>query len=314
MTTIPHSEERLARAALTRIFEPADALGHRLIAEHGAHAALLIAIGARPAPSYQDVTDEELAAGLRRWEACDPHTRPEEDLFGIERLGGGFLIPGDEHWPAALDDLDDPPIGLWYRGDISHGIPGPEECVAVVGSRDCTSYGASVAGEIAIGLAEQGITVASGLMYGVDAQSHRAALAGMKDGRPATIAVVACGLDRDYPSGNADLAAAIRSHGLTLSELAPGCCPSRSRLQARARIIAALAGVTCVVEARTRSGALDVARAAKQLGRDVAAVSGSIHSANSAGCHQMIKDGTAALITDVEDLIGMIALEPDPRG
>lgn len=184
-----------------------------------AHAALRIAIGARPAYPFWDVTAEDLAEGLSRWALRIHDLDPEKDLATIERLGGGFLTPEDEHWPTGLNDLPDAPWGLWYRGDLSTGIPAPSRCAALTGSRDSTSYGAAVTGDIAYGLAQRGICVISGLAYGIDAHAHRAALAGTHGNGPATIAVLAGGLDRDYPSGNADLAAAIRANGLTLSEL-----------------------------------------------------------------------------------------------
>lgn len=256
--------DRIARAALTRLFEPGDRVGLALVGRLGAYAALRLAIGAQPAHTLPDITAEELSGALKRWAPRVPDLDPEKDLATIERLGGGFLIPGDEHWPEGLDDLPDAPYGLWYRGNIDNGIPAPSKCVALTGSRDSTSYGASVTGDMAYGLAQRGICIVSGLAYGIDANAHRAALAG--------------GLDRDYPSGNADLAAAIRGNGLTLSELPPGSAPTRYRFLQRNRIIAALAGVTCVVEARWRSGALNTAHHAETIARHVAAVPGSVHS------------------------------------
>lgn len=301
--------ERTARAALTRLFEPGDTVGRALVAKHGAYPALRIAVGARPAFPFEGVSAEALAEGLSRWILRLQDLAPEEDLATIERLGGGFLIPGDEHWPAALNDLPDAPLGLWYRGNIDQGIPAPEKSVTLTGSRDCTSYGASVTGDFAYSLAQRGICVIAGLGYGVDSSAHRAALAGGVGAHrdiPPTIAVVAGGLDRIFPSGNADLAAAIRGTGLILSELPPRSAPTRSRFLARNRIIATLAGVTCVVEARSRSAALSTARLAGSLGRHVAAVPGSAHSANSAGTHALIKDGTASLVTDVDELVEML--------
>jgi DNA processing protein len=300
-------ENRTARAALTRLFEPGDIVGRALVAKHGAHAALRIAVGARPARPFLDVTAEELAEGLSRWAPRIHDLAPEKDLAAIERLGGGFLVPGDKHWPTGLDDLPDAPWGLWYRGNLSTGIPAPSRCAAVTGSRDSTSYGASVTGDMAYGLAQRGICVIAGLAYGIDAHAHRAALAGSTGSGPATIAVLAGGLDRDYPSGNADLAAAIRANGLTLSELPPGSAPTRYRFLQRNRTIAALAGVTCVVEARWRSGALNTAHHAETIARHVAAVPGSVHSANSAGCHRLLKDGGAVLVTDAAELTELLA-------
>lgn len=183
--------------------------------------------------------------------------------------------------------------------------------MAVIGSRDCTSYGSAVTSDLAFGLAQRGICVIAGLAYGVEERAHAAALAGAKDGLPATIAVVANGLDRSYPSGNFQLADDIRAKGLILSEVPLGSAPTRTRFLARNRIVAALAGLTCVVEARSRSAALGTARLASTLGRGVAAVPGSAHSASSAGCHALIKEGAAALVTDIYDLVQMLAIDPN---
>lgn len=271
-------EDRLARASLTRLFEPRDAVGLALVAEHGARAALRIAIGARPAFVFPGVKEEDMATGLSRWQSRFADLNTENDLATVERLGGGFIIPGDEHWPTALDDLPDAPLGLWYVGNIEQGIPGPSAIVSLTGSRHCTAYGGSIAGEFAYGLAQKGICIASGLACGIDAHSHRGALAGNTDEGPGTIAVMAGGVDRIYSSGNADLGAAIQAHGLVLSEFPPTSAPTRARFLTRNWIIAALAGVTCVVEARHRSAALSAARQAETLGRKVAVVPGSIHS------------------------------------
>jgi DNA processing protein len=105
-------DDRTARAALTRLFEPGDTVGLALVAEHGAYTALRIAIGAKPAYPFGSITVEELATGLSRWNARIPELQPEKGLAEIARLGGGFLIPDDEHWPAALNDLADAPVGL----------------------------------------------------------------------------------------------------------------------------------------------------------------------------------------------------------
>jgi DNA processing protein len=238
--------------------------------------------------------------------ALPPRDRPRGRSGRYRASGRRFPGPGDEHWPTGLDDLPDAPYGLWYRGNLS-GIPAPSRCAALTGSRDSTSYAAAVTGDIAYGLAQRGVCVISGLAYGIDTDAHRAALAGSTNAGPATIAVLAGGLDRDYPSGNADLAAAIRANGLTLSELPPGTAPTRARFLTRNRIIAALAGVTCVVEARWRSGALNTAHHAETIARHVTALPGSVHSANSAGCHRLLKEGGAVLVTDTAEVIELLA-------
>ncbi|BCW86646.1 hypothetical protein NicSoilE8_43190 (plasmid) [Arthrobacter sp. NicSoilE8] len=299
--------DRIARAALTRLFDPQDQTGRALVGALGAYAALRIVTGDQPVHTFAHITETELAEGLQRWRVRLPEIDPEKDLAVMERLGGGFLIPGDEHWPAGLDDLPDAPYGLWYRGDITAGVPAPERAVALTGSRDSTSYGAAVTGEMAHQLAGRGICIVSGLGYGIDAHAHRAALAGFTGKGPATIAVVAGGLDRDYPAGNADLAAAIRARGLLVSEQPPATAPTRYRFLQRGRIIAALAGATCVVEARWRSGALHTAHQAETIARHVAAVPGPVHSANSAGCHRLIQEGGAALVSDATELAELLA-------
>jgi len=225
--------DRIARAALTRLFEPGDLIGRALVGRLGAYAVLRFATGAQAAHTLPDITADEVSEALKRWAPRVPDLDPEKDLATMDRLGGGFLIPGDEHWPTGLDDLPDAPLGLWYRGNIGNGIPAPSSCAALAGSRDATSYGAAVTGDIAYSLAQRGICVIAGLGYGIDAHAHRAALAGCTGNGPATIAVLAGGLDRDYPSGNADLAAAIRANGLTLSELPPGSAPTRYRFLIR---------------------------------------------------------------------------------
>lgn len=298
--------ERIARAALTRLFEPGDRVGLALVAAHGAEDALHIATSGKPASASGGFAADELKVAQDAWAARIPLLTPVEHLAEIAKLDGGFLIPGDEHWPTALNDLPEAPLGLWYRGDIAAGIPSPNGTVAVTGSRDATSYGASVTGELGYGMAQRGSCIVSGLAYGIETHAHRAALAGHQGVGPATIAVLAGGLDRDYPSGNADLAEHIRERGLMISELPPVSAPTRRRFLARNRLMAALAGVTCIVESRSRSTALVTAQVAGDLGRQVAAVPGSVFSANSAGCHKLIKDGTAALVTDATSIANLL--------
>ena len=209
--------ERLARAALSRLMEPQDTAGLALVQLAGATDALRIATGqvaAGPdlergmtsllADSGAASSWAGLAAALKRWQPRLPDLAPERDLATMARLGGRLIIPGDELWPAQLADLGiQEPICLWWRGQ-EQPLPGPEKCIALVGSRDSTSYGAAVTGDIAYSLAQRGFTVVSGGAYGIDAHAHRAALAGGSSAVP-TIAVMAGGVDRFYPSGNDDL-------------------------------------------------------------------------------------------------------------
>jgi len=306
--------ERLARAALSRLMEPQDAAGLALVQLAGATEALRIATGRVAAgPDLErDITAlladsgsagswAGLAAALRRWQPRIPDLAPERDLATMARLGGRVIIPGDELWPAQLADLGiQEPICLWWRGQ-EQPLPALEKSIALVGSRDSTSYGAAVTGDLAYSLAQRGYTIVSGGAYGIDAHAHRAALAGGSAAVP-TIAVMAGGVDRFYPSGNEDLLRAVANQGAVLAEVPPGSAPTRYRFLQRNRLIAALSAVTVVVEARWRSGALNTAHHAETLGRAVGAVPGSVHSANSAGCHRLLRDGGAVCVTDAAEV------------
>ncbi|WP_171046756.1 DNA-processing protein DprA [Pseudarthrobacter sp. NamE5] len=311
--------ERLSRAALSRLMEPQDAAGLALVQATGAVDALRVATGQLTAgPELeQEITAllagcgsssawSGLAASLKRWQPRIPDLAPERDLATMARLGGRLITPADELWPTQLADLGiQEPICLWWRGQEQQ-LPTVAASVAVVGSRDSTSYGAAVTGDIAYSLAQRGLTVVSGGAYGIDAHAHRAALAGASSTVP-TIAVMAGGVDRFYPSGNEDLLRAVCNQGAVLAEVPPGSAPTRYRFLQRNRIIAALSAVTVVVEARWRSGALNTAHHAETLGRAVGAVPGSVHSANSAGCHRLLRDGGAVCVTDAAEIAELAA-------
>jgi DNA processing protein len=294
--------------------EPQDAAGLALVQVAGARDALRIATGQATAGPAQEqeitglLADNGagpgwggLTAARKRWAPRIPDLAPERDLATMARLGGRVLIPSDELWPHQLGDLGiQEPICLWWRG-LEQELPALARSVALVGSRDSTSYGASVTGDLAYSLAQRGFTVVSGGAYGIDAHAHRAALAGGSGPVP-TIAVMAGGVDRFYPSGNEDLLRAVCNQGALIAEVPPGSAPTRYRFLQRNRLIAALAAVTVVVEARWRSGALNTAHHAESLGRAVGAVPGSVHSANSAGCHRLLRDGGAVCVTDAAEI------------
>ncbi|MDQ0820572.1 DNA processing protein [Arthrobacter sp. V4I6] len=306
--------ERTARAALSRLFEPQDAAGLALVQVAGAEDALRIATGELTVgPDFEQdmsrvLTDNSsgsgwtgLATARMRWAPRVPDLAPARDLATMERLGGRMIIPSDELWPRQLADLGlQEPICLWWRG-VEQPLPPAAKSIALVGSRDSTSYGSSVTGDLAYSLAQRGFTIISGGAYGIDAHAHRAALAGSSGGVP-TIAVMAGGVDRFYPSGNEDLLRAVANQGAVLAEVPPGSAPTRYRFLQRNRLIAALASVTVVVEARWRSGALNTAHHAETLGRAVGAVPGSVHSANSAGCHRLLREGGAVCVTDAAEI------------
>ena len=179
----------------------------------------------------------------------------------------------DAAYPGLLAEIHDPPPQLFVRGSAADEILG-RAAVAVVGARACSSYGRSVARSLARELAAAGLVVVSGMARGIDGEAHRGAL----DAGGVTIAVLGCGIDRDYPAAHSDLARRICEQGLIVSEYEPGVEPAPWRFPARNRIIAGLCSVAVVVEARERSGALITADFALEEGRDVLAVPGEITS------------------------------------
>ncbi|WP_432094333.1 DNA-processing protein DprA [Streptomyces sp. bgisy100] len=301
------AEQRLARAALTRIVEPGDELVGAWLRDTGPVDVLEMLRGSGKPPSSVGAARR---AGYRlRAERLDP----QADLAAAEAAGARFLCPGEPEWPQQLDDLGDArPVGLWVRGRPSLRIWALKS-VAVVGARACTEYGAHVAATLGAGLAEAGWTVVSGGAYGVDGAVHRGALAG----GGATIGVLACGVDVAYPRGHTELLGRIAEQGLLVAELPPGAHPTRSRFVLRNRVIAALTRGTVVVEAQYRSGSLVTARRAQQLGRVAMGVPGAVTSGLSAGVHELLRGG-AELVTDtaeVVELIGSIGeLAPERRG
>ncbi len=204
--------------------------------------------------------------------------------------------------PPRLRAIHDPPSRLFLRGNGRAELLGAPS-VAIVGARACSPYGAQVARTLGRELARVGLVVISGLARGIDAEAHRGAL----DAGGHTIAVLGCGIDRDYPAAHATLAASISERSLLVSEYEPGVEPAPWRFPARNRIIAGLAVVTIVVEARERSGALITADFALDEGREVFAVPGEITSALSAGTNDLLRLGATPLTrpTDVLELFDL---------
>lgn len=210
--------------------------------------------------------------------------------------------------PACLGDLSHPPAGLWCLGDPSVLEGAPDGHVAIVGTREASSYGERVASRLAAACARVGLVVVSGLARGIDAAAHRAAMAA--GGR--TLAVQGTGVDVPYPVGHRALHRAIQGQGAVLAEMEPGTTAKPGCFPRRNRVIAALARVTVVVEAGFKSGALNTAGQALELGRVVAAVPGPVDDPRSAGSNQLIRDG-ASVVTDVEDLLMIVDLSTGGR-
>jgi DNA processing protein len=224
-------------------------------------------------------------------------------LRGLEPLGIRWLPRTDAAFPHGLGAIFDPPAGLFLRGRSPVELL-DAPTVAVVGARSCSAYGSQVARMLGRELAASGLLVVSGMARGIDGEAHRGAL----EAGGQTVAVLGCGVDRDYPAAHADLARRICERGLIVSEYAPGVEPAPWRFPARNRIIAGLAAVTVVVEARERSGALITADLALEEGREVFAVPGEITSALSAGTNRLLALGAAPL-TQPDDVLRAFGVE-----
>jgi DNA processing protein len=294
-------EVRAARAWLSRAVEPGDAAVHRFLCEHGpVETRRLLRAGEAPG----DV--------LRQAAARLAEDRSDEDLAVAAGLGLRLVTPENDEWPqAALHAMEvavargaadqAPPQALWVRGSARVDAA-VARAVAIVGARDATPYGVRVAADLAYALARRGWTIVSGGAYGIDGAAHRGALAA--DGM--TVAVIAGGLRSPYPAGHGRLFDRIATAGLLVSEWPPDCPPQRHRFLIRNRLIAALASGTVVVEAGARSGAASTARRARELGRALMAVPGPITSAQSIGCHRLLQEEEARLVTCAEDVLEMV--------
>lgn len=295
-------DELIARIVWSVIIEPGDKGAGRLIQALGAVSAARLVLDGAPPSSLVSATSggfdvESATAALDRWR---PRQRWEDILRCLEgaiRCGASLVVPTDPEWPSSLSLLDESePVLLWARGDRSLlRRPG----IAVVGARAATGYGEHVAMELSAALSARDAVIVSGGAYGIDGMAHRAALAS----GGATVAVLAGGIDRLYPSGHEALLTRIAEQGLLVSEAPCGAAPTKWRFLQRNRVIAALSAATIVVEAGRRSGALSTAHHALAMGLPIGLVPGPITSAASAGCHAFLREWDATLITGAADVM-----------
>jgi DNA processing protein len=258
--------------------------------------------------SFAAATDAHLVGEPRsaRFAAFRAAFDARAELERLHALGLRFLSRSDPAFPPLLRAIHDPPPGLFLRGDADAALLSLP-AVAVVGARACSAYGRQIARSIARELAAAGLVVVSGLARGIDAEAHRGAL----EAGGSTVAVLGCGIDRDYPAANRELARQVAATGLIVSEYAPGVEPAPWRFPARNRIVAGLCPAAVVVEARERSGALITADFALEEGREVFAVPGEITSALSAGSNALLRLGATPLTCagDVLESFGLFATE-----
>jgi len=293
--------------ALTTVAEPGNRAVWAMVQEAGAPATLdRLVRGGAPTAALR-------AAVRSRFKGVDLRRMAEETLGRAERLGARIVVPSDAEWPSRVDELAmleldaagtinqdvRPPLCFWVRGAgrLDEWL---ERSVAMVGARAATDYGRHVATDLAYGVASAGWTVVSGGAFGIDAACHRGALAA--EGR--TIAVLACGVDRPYPAGNAAMFEQIADSGILMSEWPPGSEPQKHRFLIRNRVIAAATAGTVLVEAAARSGASQTMNRVLALNRPAMVVPGPITSAMSVGCHELLRNRPdATLVTEVAHVL-----------
>ena len=282
--------EQLARAALFSIIEG----GHTFwCAEISTNGALFV-YNKLLNGGYDPIKYEKLINTLRA-------TNGDAVLSEIDKHFARLITPSDDDWPEQLNDLAAPPIGLVLKGNIS-ALHQPS--LAIVGTRNPTSYGARIAGDFAAGFSDREWAIVSGGAYGIDSYAHKGAL--IAEG--VTVAVVASGIDINYPAGNTRLFAEICQSGAMVTEFMPGHRALPNRSLTRNRIIAALSKATLVVEAAFRSGSLRTARDAAEIFRPVMAIPGPINSPTSEGCHRLIGERAAEIVTSVADAVEFVGV------
>ena len=282
-------KERAQRLALFSAIEGGAAFWTREIAERGVQSVF----DRIRSDAYDPIKYAALIGKVQSFESTSA-------FQSIEKSNAHFIIPGDAHWPLRVDELECPPIGLIVKGNADI-VSNPS--LAIVGTRNPTPYGTRIAGDFAAGFVDREWDIVSGGAYGVDSAAHRGAL--VAEGR--TIAVIASGIDLQYPSGNSRLFDEICENGAIISEVMPGVPALPHRFLVRNRLIAALSQATLVVEAAFRSGSLRTARDAAELMRPVMAIPGPINSPSSEGCHRLIGERAAELVTSVADAIELIS-------
>jgi DNA processing protein len=315
-------EDYFARAALSMITEPGDRFAGFLVQSIGASELLEFEIKNKPTDDLRvmlrDVNALEeienafsdLRAAHReareRWRARLSLAALEKAIDSAIQLGAQLLTPSDVSWPSKLDDLEQSkPHCLWVRSQVPLEQLNCDS-LAVVGSRNSTNYGEWVTSEIVADSAGRGLAIVSGGAYGIDAVAHRSALAV----EAFSVAFMAGGIDKLYPSGNYALLEKLAISGAVVAEQAPGASPTKWRFLQRNRLIAGLSNATVVIEAGARSGALNTVTHAHALSREVGAVPGAITSQASAGCNRLIADGQATILVTAADAAKLALGEP----
>jgi DNA processing protein len=313
VSAVEDLEEVFARSAWSGIAEPGDKVAGLIVTSIGAPAALTALIDHQTVEQVvrqlkdagvDSPDSDEIRLGLDRWQ---PRLKADVVRIALRqagRCGARLILPSDPLWPRGLNDLEDyAPLALWLRGRVE-AVAALETSIALVGARAATGYGEHVTMEASAGLVDRGYAIVSGAAYGIDGMAHRAALAS----HGLTVAFLAGGVDRFYPSGHDALLTRIVESGAVMSELPCGQAPTKWRFLQRNRLIAAVSQATVVLEAGWRSGSLNTAGHAAQMGRPLGAVPGPVTSAASAGCHRLIREFNAVCVTNADEMAELAPL------
>ena len=225
----------------------------------------------------------------------------EEVITQITSAGAFLLTPEDIDWPVSLNDLAAPPIALLIKGQREY-LPNLIDSISIVGTRNPTPYGRRIAEDFGAGVADHEWAVVSGGAIGIDAAAHNGCLVG----EGITVAVLGGGFNKNYPAAHEKLFAEISESGLLISEVMPDVPAIPHRFLTRNRLIAALSKATIVVEAAFRSGSLRTARDAAEIFRPVMAIPGPINSPTSEGCHRLIAERVAELVSSVSEVMELV--------
>lgn len=308
-------EESWARIAWSTFIEPGDKIAGLLISSFGAREALSLIFGDASAHEITDGLEcsgeerhgvfSDISDALQRWQPRLSIGHIESVTEHAIGIGAYVMTPGSQLWPQGLNDLQHhAPVVLWARGreDVAAHF---SHSIATVGARASTGYGEHVTSILVNELVQNGWAIVSGAAYGIDGMAHRSALSC----GGTTMAYLAGGVDRFYPSGHEALLGKITSHGLVLSEVPCGATPTKWRFLQRNRLIAASTQATIVVEAAWRSGSLNTANHAASLGRPLGAVPGPVTSVTSAGCHRLLQEYDAQCVTNAHDVLQLVSHE-----
>lgn len=290
------TSEKSARAVWTMIAEPGNADIGALIGERGALSALRL------------VTEtQQVSEGIIDVQSIREQVLPRYTLHNLRngfaaaaRYNAELIVPEDPHWPTGVNDLGTiAPYALWARGNTA--ILVTDKRTSLTGSRAASGYGEHCSMEIAAGLVDQGHTIITGAAYGIEGMALRSALAS----RGNTVAILAGGVDRFYPSGHDTLLERVAEAGVVVSELSCGAAPTKWRFLLRNRLLSAIAERVVVIEAGCRSGAISTAEHALSLNRPLGAVPGPVTSSQSSGCHRLIREFGATLVTNADEVAAL---------